>query len=388
MPFPFDDRSWSTTAAFVRDHAGSGDSVLANDLFWTHVRRLHRYQHPWSHPGHAYDWVVLHKGELGQLPVPFLQSVVDAMVPVFANDVFVVYAACPTSRDRAEHRHVAPLLAAVDELAARPPAAPPVDDVVLPEPGVIERLGHLDPRAFRRAMEDFWTNGGYEYPTARDEIYNADLEQAVAEAVGDLRWARALDLACGTRPLPPSLAGPGVVRADIADPAVRLARRTDEGAGRTFATCDGAALPFRDRSFDLVLFVEALEHVQQLDAVLGEVRRVLAPGGHLVVTAANRDSLHLRLARALGYPEFPTNYQHITEPTFAELTAMLADHALEVVGSAGLFLFPYWGVAGVGGAVQDAVDRDVELLEALRAMGRLVGAEHAYASLAVARRAG
>ena len=54
---------------------------------------------------------------------------------------------------------------------------------------------------------------------------------------------------------------------------------------------DGTHLPFPDRSFDLVFSSNVLEHVHRLDELLGEMRRVLKPGGtmiHIVPSAVWR----------------------------------------------------------------------------------------------------
>ncbi len=47
-------------------------------------------------------------------------------------------------------------------------------------------------------------------------------------------------------------------------------------------------LTFRDGAFDVVTAIETLEHVVDLDAALDEMRRVLKPGGYLLVTGPNR----------------------------------------------------------------------------------------------------
>jgi SAM-dependent methyltransferase len=48
--------------------------------------------------------------------------------------------------------------------------------------------------------------------------------------------------------------------------------------------CDAASLPFADGSFDVVLANHMLYHVDEPDTVLGELSRVLNPGGTLVVS--------------------------------------------------------------------------------------------------------
>ena len=53
----------------------------------------------------------------------------------------------------------------------------------------------------------------------------------------------------------------------------------------TYVVGDAAALPFATGTFDLVLMIEVLQHLPDPARALAEARRVLAPGGVLVVTA-------------------------------------------------------------------------------------------------------
>lgn len=47
---------------------------------------------------------------------------------------------------------------------------------------------------------------------------------------------------------------------------------------------DSAHLPFRDRSFDTVSFIAALNHIPNRKNALREAQRVLKPGGRLILT--------------------------------------------------------------------------------------------------------
>jgi hypothetical protein len=94
------------------------------------------------------------------------------------------------------------------------------------------------------------------------------------------------------------------------------------------------------------------------------------------------------ITRRLGYPEFVTNYQHIAEFGLDELTEMLESVGFVVERTEGIFLFPYWGIPGIDQAVRHLTDDDPEIVELMRKLGRLVGAEHAYTSVVSAIRSG
>ena len=103
----------------------------------------------------------------------------------------------------------------------------------------------------------------------------------------------------------------GLLQTQIAAflPAGRLGRVLDYGAGnspyRQLLDCDryvaadlsqnvagsidhliepGHRLPIEDGAFDVILLFDVLEHVPDPDFVLGEIRRLIAPGGRLLVS--------------------------------------------------------------------------------------------------------
>jgi SAM-dependent methyltransferase len=93
--------------------------------------------------------------------------------------------------------------------------------------------------------------------------------------------ARALDVGCGTGANGPVLSAHAALAVGIdASPIpLGLAERTHTARLRG----DAAALPFPDRSFDLVVALDVLEHLDDDAAAARELHRVLRPGGALVV---------------------------------------------------------------------------------------------------------
>jgi ubiquinone/menaquinone biosynthesis C-methylase UbiE len=72
------------------------------------------------------------------------------------------------------------------------------------------------------------------------------------------------------------------VRQSFLDHTIARARR--RGYGNVVATRgSGAALPFPDRSFDAAYLVSVLGEIPDPTAALAELRRVLKPGGRLVI---------------------------------------------------------------------------------------------------------
>lgn len=58
---------------------------------------------------------------------------------------------------------------------------------------------------------------------------------------------------------------------------------------------EGSELPLRDAVFDRVLLVHSLEVSDDPSALMGEIWRILAPGGHVMIIAPNRSGPWARL---------------------------------------------------------------------------------------------
>lgn len=107
----------------------------------------------------------------------------------------------------------------------------------------------------------------------------------VARIVAAERPSYVLDLATGSGDLAEAVSracGPGtrVIGADFCAPMLRHAR--DRGLP-ALVVADGMRLPFPDAVFDAVTIGYGLRNMESWQGALGEMRRVLKPGGRLVI---------------------------------------------------------------------------------------------------------
>lgn len=124
------------------------------------------------------------------------------------------------------------------------------------------------------------------------ERYQADRLRQIEEFCGPVAGRRVLDLGCGMGGLVVALRQAGA-RAVGHDPnraygAICALRAARYDLPLPFVTATGEALPFEEGAFDIVVCLDVLEHAESLERTLAEIARVLAPGGHAIVTATNR----------------------------------------------------------------------------------------------------
>jgi len=121
--------------------------------------------------------------------------------------------------------------------------------------------------------------------------------ELVFQAVAECKPSKVLEVGCGPGELSERIQrelGASVVAVDISPRMVELARKRGVDA----RVGDAEHVPFEDGSFDCVVAAWMLYHVPNVDLALGELARVLCPGGRLVAVTNYLD--HLKELRFLA----------------------------------------------------------------------------------------
>ncbi|UYQ60786.1 class I SAM-dependent methyltransferase [Streptomyces peucetius] len=157
-------------------------------------------------------------------------------------------------------------------------------------------------------LRDFYEDPAV--PVASGDARSRRQARLLADALGASPGQLVLDVGCGDGSAAcaaaPYLAGHRLVGVDWSHDALRRARP------RMGAVVRGEldrGLPFADGCADAVLFSEVVEHLVDPDRALDELRRVLRPGGHLMLSTPNLAAWYNRALLLAG-----------VQPVFSEVS--------------------------------------------------------------------
>jgi SAM-dependent methyltransferase len=142
-----------------------------------------------------------------------------------------------------------------------------------------------------------------------------------AEHLARYVWAatkvsgRVLDIACGTGYGSRILARAGQVTGLDRD-APAVARAQTRAPGGRFIRAEVPPIPFDDAVFDWAVCFETVEHIAQDSAFVSELRRVVGPEGHLLISTPNRAVTSPNEAQS-------SNPFHVREYLLPELEGLL-----------------------------------------------------------------
>lgn len=203
--------------------------------------------------------------------------------------------------------------------------------------------------AYRR----FWAAVGERFPDlggAASTSYYADNERRLFEehlpALQGLRILKTdlWDEAKNTRILAwASTRGARVFGIDISRPTVIQAGAAFAPDALHACVSDVRALPFHEAAFDAVYSMGTIEHFAETEAAIGEMSRVLKPGGRAIIGVPNRHDPFLRPAVA-GALQAVGLYAYGLEKSYSRraLRGMIERNGLTVVGETAILFMPGW----------------------------------------------
>ena len=158
-----------------------------------------------------------------------------------------------------------------------------------------------------RAVRTYWNAHIHDLAITSHPVgspgFFADLDQYHFEKLHHLlrlvpfeaaRGQRVLEVGCGAGVdlIRYARGGARVTGIDVAESAIGLAQENfrQQGLDARLLVADGELMPFRDASFDLVYAHGIVQYAAGDRAVIDECRRVVRPGGQVIVQVYNRIS--------------------------------------------------------------------------------------------------
>jgi ubiquinone/menaquinone biosynthesis C-methylase UbiE len=112
-----------------------------------------------------------------------------------------------------------------------------------------------------------------------DQGRSLEFQTYFSELVREVAGTKVLEIGCGEGDLQVSL--PASLGFGI-DPSLQALLRAQKRSRSTYAVARCEHLPYPAGAFDVVFAVGVMEHFENIDLSLSEIRRVLLPGGHYI----------------------------------------------------------------------------------------------------------
>lgn len=216
----------------------------------------------------------------------------------------------------------------------------------------------------RESLERFYRTRGADTPwrQPREEFMrdplNAIRIEVLCRAIQQISPDSLLDVGCGAGLLVSDFAAqyPGAfaVGLDLAPPDPD--QYSQAALNRPcFIASDAVALPFGTKTFQCIACSETLEHLPDPAAALAEFKRVMSPGGNLLITVPNlfcldsvEGKLHVfeAVGKALHSAGITSAWRngintHIQKKAPREWAAIISAAGFEIIESRPVRIFPY-----------------------------------------------
>lgn len=138
---------------------------------------------------------------------------------------------------------------------------------------------------------------------------------------------RVLELGCGTGSMWQGMALPEgchVTLTDFSPGMLDAARENTQHLRADYAVVDAQAIPYPEAAFDVVIANMMLYHVPDIPKALGEIRRVLKPGGRFFAATCGENGVVQAVAEMLGMP-FDANLRFTLQNGAAQLGTVFGE---------------------------------------------------------------
>lgn len=161
----------------------------------------------------------------------------------------------------------------------------------------------------RTKSQEFFSSSAGQWDRVRDDLFGERAHLAALAAFADADWIVG-DLGCGTGQLTAALAPfvRRVIAVDASAAMLQAAKKRLHGLDNVeLRRGDLEALPLDDARLDAATLALVLHHLAEPERALGEVSRVLKPGGRLLIVDMlphDRESYRQQMGHIwLGFPE-------------------------------------------------------------------------------------
>lgn len=221
-----------------------------------------------------------------------------------------------------------------------------------------ESMSAFEVDRFNRLAETWWDSAGVMWPLhklnllrvpfvahAIKEHFGGMADRENSESQG-LKGLTVLDIGCGAGLLSEAMAAQGatVTGVDPAGRSIAIARQHAAASHLDIEYIEGSIEQVGARTFDVVLNMEVIEHVEDLEGFMRLCSQAVAPGGLEIVATLNRN-LKSFLFAIIGaeyvlrwLPRGTHDWRKFVTPT--ELSVLLRKSNLEPLNSAGVAVNP------------------------------------------------
>jgi 2-polyprenyl-3-methyl-5-hydroxy-6-metoxy-1,4-benzoquinol methylase len=169
-----------------------------------------------------------------------------------------------------------------------------------------------------------------EFHVRRKEITIDLLSEAISSVQG---VPQVLDLGCGqghiTEKIRQALSGAEFTGLDYSVSAIEYAH--EHFSQIDFAVGDAYDMPYANEFFDVVVCNNLWEHVPDPLFLLNKIKRILKPGGHLIVSTPSRYRVYNLVRVLMGKPVVFMSRYHVTEYTVGQVVEQLTYGNFQVI---------------------------------------------------------